>query len=190
MSTNVSKSEKGKTKIYPLDCVFGIKSDKNPNLNNSQHSLENVFCAPPNPIISSIKHTINSEKRVSFGILYIHEHRVTLGDNPSVSCGPPICLSCKTGRSTTLSIDDFDNLRSGSYNRRKDSELLIPAITRERILRNAGVKRTEIFDVMSEIAMIRNKQEKNLQKFQRQKKIASRIQAVGNLWKRTRQECI
>jgi len=182
----MSKSEK-KAKIYPLDYLYGIKSDKDSTLNNSHHSLENVFYGPPNPIIS-IEHKTKSGKRVSFGVLYIHEHRVTLGDNPSVSRGPPICLSCKTGRSTTLSIDDFDNHRSGSYNRRTNSELLIPAITRERILRNAGVKRTEIFVVMSEIAMIRNKQEKNLQKFQRQKKIASIIQAVGIFWKRTRQE--
>jgi hypothetical protein len=58
--------------------------------------------APQWPRTSSInKKKTTTSKRVQFGAVNIYYCAVALGDSPSVSCGPPICLGNIVGQTAT-----------------------------------------------------------------------------------------
>eukprot|EP00547_Thalassionema_nitzschioides_P016827 CAMPEP_0194239352 /NCGR_PEP_ID=MMETSP0158-20130606/5843_1 /TAXON_ID=33649 /ORGANISM="Thalassionema nitzschioides, Strain L26-B" /LENGTH=335 /DNA_ID=CAMNT_0038973807 /DNA_START=372 /DNA_END=1379 /DNA_ORIENTATION=- len=74
---------------------------------------------------------------------------MTLGDNPSVTLGPPLTIEWEHFDSLTTSLDDYELKRGPSRNR---ASYKIPYILREQILRYVGFGRAELHEASIEIA--------------------------------------
>jgi hypothetical protein len=85
----------------------------------------------------------NSEHRhsVRFHTISIHSHCIRLGDNPSVSIGPPIGIGWKAWESQTVSVDLYEETKPMARDRQ---EMHIPLKARESILMNIGYSRMEM----------------------------------------------
>jgi hypothetical protein len=84
-----------------------------------------------------------SLRKVSWDTIQFRTYETILGDNPSVSAGPPISLGWKynVSSSTIVSIDDYESRRG---RRRSKEQFLLPLVARERALMDAGYSRSEI----------------------------------------------
>jgi hypothetical protein len=84
-----------------------------------------------------------NHKHVTFNKIFIREYDMTLGDNPSVSSGPPISLDLYYNPDTEiLTIEDYESLRS---QRRSRVQLLVPRDLREQILKvECGISRKQM----------------------------------------------
>jgi hypothetical protein len=71
----------------------------------------------------------------------MRNYPLTLGDNPSVSCGPPTTLDWEFEEAEELSLDDYENNRAP---RRKPREMLLNYYQRKAILENSGHSEEEI----------------------------------------------
>jgi hypothetical protein len=91
----------------------------------------------------SIRKTENS---LSWGTIEIRTHVIELGDNPSVSSGPPVTLGWEKDDSCKLSLDDYEKSLGG---RRSKRELVLPSEVREEWLRDLGYSREELKKAVS-----------------------------------------
>uniref|UniRef100_A0A7S4MMC9 Uncharacterized protein n=1 Tax=Odontella aurita TaxID=265563 RepID=A0A7S4MMC9_9STRA len=82
-------------------------------------------------------------KVVRFCSVEIREYARALGDNPSVSSGPPITLRWEHSSVSTMDLENYESTRSS---RRVKSQMAIPHMTRDDWLREAGYSRSEIAD--------------------------------------------
>ena len=83
-------------------------------------------------------------KKVTFDSLHVREHAVILGDNPSVSSGPPLTISWEAQASLHLSLDEYEASRPP---RRHKEEMHVPREIREDWLRHAGYARSHFVEV-------------------------------------------
>jgi hypothetical protein len=105
--------------------------------------------------------TAADHPEVSWSIVQFRTYEAILGDNPSVSAGPPICLGWKYDAETSdisLSIDDYEERRS---QRRSKEQLLVPLFDRERTVMAAGYSRSEVNDVVKALQIIKSSRQKN-----------------------------
>ena len=87
------------------------------------------------------------QSRVSFAHVNIREYERVLGDNPSVTSGPPLSIGWR--HSTTLLTMSLDDYESGKGSPRSSSEYLVPKSVRETMLvEHAGVSRREIVNTV------------------------------------------
>ena len=90
------------------------------------------------------------QSRVSFAYVNIREYERVLGDNPSVTSGPPLSIGWR--HSTTLLTMSLDDYESGKGSPRSSSEYLVPKSVRETMLKeHAGVSRREIVNAVRAI---------------------------------------
>jgi len=112
---------------------------------------------------SSLRHHYSSQstesRRVSFSNLDIFSHAVVLGDNPSVSSGPPLSLAWETLEEAHLSVDEYEAYRVGSP--RSKSQMLTPARVREDLLRSEGYARKDVQEVIKQVTVIREQRAKS-----------------------------
>jgi len=87
--------------------------------------------------------------KLSFSSVTIRSYAMTLGDNPSVTLGPPLTIEWEHFDSLTTSLDDYELKRGPSRNR---ASYKIPYILREQILRYVGFGRAELHEASIEIA--------------------------------------
>lgn len=90
----------------------------------------------------------------------IHSHAVQLGDNPSVSSGPPVAIQWESFETTSnLSLDKYEALKPKP---RIKSEMLLPKHVREeRLMTEAGVSRRDIDSAVEEAQKIRKQRIKS-----------------------------
>ncbi|KAL7549276.1 hypothetical protein ACHAWF_012550, partial [Thalassiosira exigua] len=82
-------------------------------------------------------------RSVSFAQVNIREYERVLGDNPSVTSGPPLSIGWRYG-ADVLSVD-LDDYEEGKGAPRSSSEFLVPKAVRESLLRDlACVSRREM----------------------------------------------
>lgn len=83
------------------------------------------------------------KRSVSFAKVNIREYERVMGDNPSVTSGPPLSIGWRcTPEPITMTIDDYED---GKGLPRSSSEYLVPKAVRENLLReHAGVSRSEM----------------------------------------------
>jgi hypothetical protein len=98
---------------------------------------------------------------VTFSIVEFHTHAVILGDNPSVSIGPPLAMGWKAVQSDSLDLEGYETSRPP---RRQKRDLIIPRNMRVSWLREEGYARSEIAQVEDEIKMIKKYRKKNAHK--------------------------
>ena len=116
------------------------------------------------------KESSSSEKRsisVSFSIVSTREYHMTLGDNPSVSVGPPVTIDWKHECEYSIRVDELEKLRDAAHgdDRKTMHELIIPRIKREKIIMGAGHSRAEIRKAEREISRINAARDKSLKTY-------------------------
>mmetsp|Transcript_5392 Transcript_5392/g.7275 ORF Transcript_5392/g.7275 Transcript_5392/m.7275 type:complete len:172 (-) Transcript_5392:344-859(-) len=116
------------------------------------------------------------QKRVTFSDVSIHQHHMTLGDNPSVSSGVPVQIDWEPYRSITLTIDEVDLIRGES--KRTADELIIPRYIREREVRQSGYSRDEISRVMECNAKINREIARSVCKYKRKQNTRNILKRV------------
>jgi hypothetical protein len=82
----------------------------------------------------------------------MHSHVIELGDNPSVTKGPPITLGWEMTDSCKISVDDYESRLEG---RRSKRELILPGAVREDWLRELGYSREELKEAVSVVKKIK-----------------------------------
>ena len=77
---------------------------------------------------------------VNFGNVEIRHYAMTLGDNPSVSIGPPVCLGEEefTKARQTMKVDEYESLRIGKRRKPQSLQLKLNYYQRYDILHDAG----------------------------------------------------
>lgn len=98
---------------------------------------------------------------VSFDKVIIREYPICLGNNPSVSRGPPLTIDWDP--MTHLEFD-FLQLQDAKMPSRGQAEMFVPLFVRERMLKNAGYSRKEIMKMVKDV---------NISRIQRRKTIAN-----------------
>jgi hypothetical protein len=103
----------------------------------------------------TIRTSTPKKKGVTFGSLTIHEHPVMLGDNPSVSSGPPLAISWEAQASHFFSVDEYEASRPP---RRSKDTMQVPRSMREDWLRSAGYARSDFTEM--NIKVLKTKKER------------------------------
>lgn len=109
------------------------------------------------------------KKTVNFSRVDLNEYNMTLGNNPSVSLGPPVCLDYTLAHDEeqqqqhTLSIDEYESIRNGKRRKPNHYRMKISKVERLQILKQAGVSQKEIQSV--ERLVRREKFRRNLSYF-------------------------
>jgi hypothetical protein len=92
-------------------------------------SLERAYGKDLHPMFSMDTVTVD------WSTVQIHSHEVMLGDNPSVSSGPPLGIEWKASYSRKLTVDEYEE-RSPPH--RSPEDLRLPKAVRGRMLRKQG----------------------------------------------------
>jgi hypothetical protein len=89
---------------------------------------------------------------VRFGTVSINYHFIRLGDHPSVSVGPPLCIEWEAFDSFTINLEKYENSKTNS---RDFMEMLIPVRVRELMLTDVGFSRMEMATASRNAELIR-----------------------------------
>lgn len=101
---------------------------------------------------SEISPTAPPKKAVSWSNIVIHHHAVVLGDNPSVSSGPPIALGPDLLHKDSLPVLEYEE---GRPPRREKFQMALPRMTREDMLKGEGYGRADFRHVETEIRRVK-----------------------------------
>lgn len=132
---------------------LGILEDEDDHCNISVPDRRIKSC------LSIEKETANGgvKKTVSFHSVEIREHPRTLGDNPSVSNGPPLALDWydeESGNSVFAELDEYEESRLP--HRRSLNDLCLPSSERNAILKEeVGVTMRELVKACQEVSKIK-----------------------------------
>lgn len=143
-----------------------VQRDHNINTNCSD---TNALSAPTSPR-SFTKH------RVSFSEVHVHEFAQWLGDNPSVSQGPPIALSWNRVNTTVIKIDDYETSRG---RRRSEQELITCVQQRINIIKWClGYSDDEISEQERQISKFRKSRESSVKRYRRTMKLQNALSGI------------
>ena len=82
-------------------------------------------CSADDPKLLTSKETVRTErrglKRFQWGSVVLHSFPMILGDNPSVSSGPPVTMDWKATSHSTARVDNVEFIRKQSPSRSKSS---------------------------------------------------------------------
>jgi hypothetical protein len=94
---------------------------------------------------------LNAKRSVSFSTVEIHVHSRSLGDNPSVSSGPPIALGQTVLVSELRTVDEYESFRVKEAPRRSKRDLLLGRMDREDLLKEYGYSRSDFVEAENEV---------------------------------------
>jgi hypothetical protein len=95
---------------------------------------------------------VDDPRSVSFGAMEVLIFDLQLGDNPSVSVGPPIAMGKQLHARMTLTVESYEATRP---TRRHKQELVVPKFLREDWLRDEGFSRGECKEREGEVLAIK-----------------------------------
>jgi hypothetical protein len=113
------------------------------------------------PCINESSSSSSLQPRVTFSAVEFHTHGLILGDNPSVSVGPPLAISWKAVESKILDLEEYETSRPP---RRERRDLVVPRSIRVNWLRAQGYARGELTEVENEIKQIKKHRLTNARK--------------------------
>jgi len=90
---------------------------------------------------------------VSFRSISIREYPMIVGDNPSVSSGPPLTIAWDFDELGTILLEEYENHRP---TRRSADQMTIPKMERLKILESSGISRSEIEKVVKDVNIARS----------------------------------
>ena len=133
------------------------KDDATSSLDNSVSSLEQCPVAAPRRSTNARR-----RRRVCFSTLDVYTFDQILGDNPAVSCGPPLALAPQHSSHVTVDIGYFEYKRKPRRATRKD--LIESKQVREEFLKTQGYTKEEIDAASNQAASIKKKRERHFPK--------------------------
>ena len=93
-----------------------------------------------------------NKKSVSWANIEFKHHAVVLGDNPSVSSGPPVALGPELLHIDSIPVSDYEASRPP---RREKFQMALPRMTREDMLKNHGYGRADFRHAEQQINKIK-----------------------------------
>jgi hypothetical protein len=150
-STNTSLDSSGSSYVGPKP--FGsngkpLKSCMSASYSTGTGSLDESEGSVGDLILKPLK------RNVSFDLVHFREYERALGDNPSVSSGPPLSIGWAHTETVALPLDDYEKMNPKS---RTKEELVVPAPIRALILREqAHVGRSHLRMAEKEVNIIKN----------------------------------
>mmetsp|Transcript_5528 Transcript_5528/g.7305 ORF Transcript_5528/g.7305 Transcript_5528/m.7305 type:complete len:391 (+) Transcript_5528:30-1202(+) len=128
---------------------------------------------------------------VTFSSIEVQEYPITMGDNPSVSCGPPLTIEWVPASSCTFDISKYEELRKPF--RRARADLVLRYSQRWYILSKMGVNPRDILECQQQVKKERDKRRKSLSKisamtFDIQAKMELTCRGMKNMVMRGRKE--
>jgi hypothetical protein len=130
------------------DLVVNVRTDDEDDISEqSEHSDELLTEEMGN---ASFLSTTSKKSCVSFGVVRIHTHDITLGDNPAVSTGPPLELEWDHCASESYDVDYYEKMNEGACR----SPKRISVSRREAMLREKGHSCSSFTRVSKEIESI------------------------------------
>lgn len=100
---------------------------------------------------SSLSSTV--PKSVSFDRIQVAEHHVILGDNPSVSSGPPLTIAWESQAFYVYSVEEYEQSRPDTC--KDEDDLLVTRKIREDWLRSAGTSRSEMASALRSVQKVK-----------------------------------
>jgi hypothetical protein len=127
-------------------------TDSDREILSSMQELKNHSWKPVDSLVASLGKATNRKsamkgsrsnrlkssirkREVSFHTVVIREYGMTLGDNPSCSYGPPVCLDWDYEETKKVKLDEYEQTRS---KRRTMRQMVLSYYKRFEILQNAG----------------------------------------------------
>ncbi len=89
---------------------------------------------------------------VTFDSITIRDYPMTVGDNPSVSSGPPLTIEWDHMSEITLSLDSYEESKPAPRNGR---EMIVPRLAREQIFRDAGFSYNQLIRLTKPVNVAR-----------------------------------
>lgn len=124
--------------------------------------------------------SLRVKRNVSFSNISMRNYPLTLGDNPSVSYGPPTTLDWEFEETGELSLDDYEHNRAP---RRRPREMVLNYYQRKAILERNGCSEEEIKKARHQAE--RSKRQRNTTKSMIQFMwVEDAVQSVGRKTKR------
>ena len=170
-------------------CMTKLRHSMSKNRDRAVASLRSSFNVMKS-ILRKPGSVSASEERcssVSFTEVHVHELEMTLGDNPSCSHGPPVCLkhSSKNSRHDPLRMqfEDFEEKRK-TERRRSTEELKLTWEQRHQIVQESGVTRRDINNIMLENFLIQQELKKSQQWYRIRKKVVRNMNFLKRITKR------
>jgi hypothetical protein len=128
------------------------------------------------PLKSCIKNEKSNKnapkKQVSFDSIEVREHAIILGDNPSVTSGPPLTIAWESHASYCVSVEEYEKARP---TRRSKEQMLIPRRVREEWLRHAGYARSHFAET-----------EQSIQKVKRQRAASAQTSFISKVFSKNK----
>lgn len=90
---------------------------------------------------------------VIFTEVKVRRYDIVIGDNPSVTMGPPLSIGWEFESESSFNIDEFEECRGV---RRSSAEMVMPRAVREELLLSNGFTKKEIMEVVKEVAKCKN----------------------------------
>ena len=153
---------------------------KQPLQEISMSSCDSTAASTSAETHSSIFTRSSTKNFVSFAHVEIRNYAVTVGDNPSCLYGPAISFDWEYTQHKSISIDDFEKLRSKS--RLHEGELYMTSRVRQSILKMWNVSEEEISTatdkrekIISQRYETKQQELRKMRKERRIKKIIKRI---------------
>ena len=161
-STNYEK-QFGEMHVTDLDDDEEEMSDSERAIISNMEELNNHTWKPvdslvvslgknPSPLRSAVKKpdsalSKNAKREVAFTSVIIREYSMILGDNPSCSYGPPVCLDWEYVEVKRLDLDEYE----GSRKRRNMRQMVLSYYKRCDILEKAGYNKSQMKSATREI---------------------------------------
>jgi hypothetical protein len=92
------------------------------------------------------------QRSVDFSTIEVRTYPIILGDNPSVSSGPPFTIDWDHQDAEEIDLSDYEILKP---EKRTREQILLPASVRESWLRAQGYARSELVEVGKEVNRIK-----------------------------------
>ena len=112
--------------------------------------------------------TMQNKKSVGFGSVQISSHEIILGDNPAVTCGPPVSIAWECFHEAQCSVDEYES--NHEQPRRTKLEMMLPRAIREDLVM-AIEPRSEIASVLRETGRIRQNRMQTAHKYEQHEKL-------------------
>ena len=151
----LSLQDKALACLQELDGLLQLDLPKQPSI-SPLSSSQSPFRTPPSPAKPALKKndsfdsTKKLQRSVSFSSLSIREYQVALGENPSVSYGPPIQLGWDFSNEYQVSLDQYEQARSP-----RRAPQIVPAVWRSQWLQRSA-SQEEIQSVIQEVKRVQH----------------------------------